>query len=209
MVLRLVCINIQMINEKSYQWIEKLWGENMKSLMIIQRTLKVLKTLSRIAMIVSFIVVGSALLGALCVIEWQLEGTLGIGRSIVELVGIMNWKQAICELLSDAVFAFTSDFLHLFAWSYLKLEQDEGTPFTYNGANKMRSLGIKVVVMLLVAVIISAVIYGCFKVEKPVDHNNAISVVLGIVLILISLVFRYGAELEMKALKLNRFEENC
>lgn len=196
-----------MINEKSYQLIEKIWGENMKSLMIIQRTLKVLKTSSRIAMIVSFIVAGCALLGVLCVIEWQLEGTLG--RSIVELVGTMSYKQAICTLLSDAIFAFTSGFLYLFAWNYFKLEQDEGTPFTYNGANKMRSLGIKVIVMPLVAVIISAVIYGCLKVENPAYDNNAISVVLGIVLILISLVFRYGAELEMKALKLNRFEEKC
>jgi len=40
------------------------------------------------------------------------------------------------------------------------------------------------------------VIYSCFGITNAPDWSNAVSVELGIVLILASLVFHYGAELE-------------
>lgn len=79
-----------------------------------------------------------------------------------------------------------------------KTEQADGPPFTHSGADQIRSLGIKTIVMPLVAVIISAVVYSCFGLTNAPDWSNAVSVELGIVLILASLVFHYGAELETK-----------
>lgn len=168
----------------------------MKSLITIQKTFKVFKTLSMIAMVISFIAAGTALLGLLCVIEWQSEGMLGFGRSIMEFTGTRSLEPAICALLSDVVFALTDGILFLFAWNYFKAEQEDSTPFTHSGADKVRSLGIKTIVMPIVAVIISSVIYQCFRVEPALEWSNDVSVVLGIVLILASMVFRYGAELE-------------
>lgn len=168
----------------------------MKSLITIQKTFKVFKTLSMIAMIVSFIAAGTTLLGLLCVIEWQSEGMLGLGRNIMEFTETTSLEPAICVLLSDVVFALTDGFLCLFAWNYFKRELADGTPFTHSGADNVRSLGIKTIVMPLVAAIISAVIYGCFDMTNAPAWSNAVSVVLGIVLILASLVFHYGAELE-------------
>lgn len=168
----------------------------MKSLITIQKTFKIFKTLSMIAMIISFIAAGTALLGLLCVIEWQSEGMLGFGESVMAFIGTTSLEPAICVLLSDAVFALTDGFLCLFAWNYFKTELTDGTPFTHNGADKVRSLGIKAIVMPIVAVIISVVIYACFDITNTPDWSNAVSVELGIVLILASLVFHYGAELE-------------
>lgn len=168
----------------------------MRSLITIQKTFKVFKTLSMIAMIVSFIAAGTALLGLLCVIEWQSEGMLGFGKNVMAFTGTTSLEPAICALLSDAVLALTDGFLFLFAWRYFKTEQADGTPFTHNGADQIRNLGIKTIVMPLVAVIISAAIYGCFGMTNAPDWSNAVSVELGIVLILASLVFHYGAELE-------------
>ncbi|MDO5785771.1 MAG: hypothetical protein Q4P20_11990 [Eubacteriales bacterium] len=170
----------------------------MKSLITIQKTFKVFKTLSMIAMIVSFIAAGTALLGLFCVIEWQSAGMLGFGRSVMEFAETTSLEPAICALLSDAVFALTDGFLCLFAWNYFKMELADGTPFTHSGADKVRSLGIQTIVMPPVAVIISAVIYSFFGMTNSADSSNAVSVVLGIVMILASLVFHYGAELEMK-----------
>lgn len=170
----------------------------MKSLETIQKTFRVFKKLSMLAMIVSLIAAGTALLGLLCVMEWQAEGMLGFGRSVMAFTGTTSLEPAICALLSDAVFALTDGLLFLFAGRYFKTEQADGTPFTHSGADQIRSLGIKTIVMPLVAVIISAVIYGCFGMTNAPDRSNAVSVVLGIVLILASLVFHYGAELETK-----------
>lgn len=170
----------------------------MKSLHAIQKTFKVFKTLSKVAMILSFVAAGMALLGLLFAIEWQSEGTLGFGRNVIELTGSTSLEPAICALLSDAVFALTDGLLFLFAWNYFKAEQADGTPFTYRSADQIRSLGVKSIVMPLVAAVISAVIYGCFDMKNVPDWSDAVSVVLGVVLILASLVFRYGAELEEK-----------
>ncbi len=176
----------------------------MKSLKMIQNTFKVFKKLSMLAMIVSFIAAGTALLGLLCVIEWQSEGMLGFGRSVMVFTGATSLESAICVLLSDIVLALTDGFLFLFAWRYFKTEHADGTPFTHSGADQIRSLGIKTIVMPLVAVIISAVIYSCFGVTNAPDWSNAVSVVLGIVLILASMVFHYGAELEMRVKEASR-----
>jgi hypothetical protein len=89
----------------------------------------------------------------------------------------------------------TDGFLFFFANRYFKQELADGTPFTLAGARQVKSLGIKTIVMPLVAVIISAVIYECFDLTRPGDWGNGTAVVLGIALILFSLVLRYGAEL--------------
>lgn len=169
-----------------------------KSLEAIQKTFRLFKTLSMLAMIVSFIAAGTALLGLLCVLEWKSEGMLGFGKSVMVLTGTDSLKPAICVLLSDAVFALTSGVLGLFAWNYFKAEQANGTPFTHRGADQLKNLGIKTIIIPLAAIVISAVIYQCFDAAPAVEWSNAVSVVLGAMMILVSLVFRYGAELEIK-----------
>lgn len=46
------------------------------------------------------------------------------------------------------------------------------------------------------AEILSAVIYGCFQLERENEMNNAVSITLGVVMILFAQVLHYGAELE-------------
>lgn len=101
----------------------------------------------------------------------------------------------IGKLLSDTVFALTDSILFLFVFRYFRQELAEGTPFTVKGAEQAKSLGIKTIVMPLVAVIISAVIYECIGLNQPADWSNGTAVVLGIALILFSLALRHGVEL--------------
>ena len=171
----------------------------MKSLDSIQKTFKVFKTLSMIAMITSFAAAGAALLGLICVTAWQSKGMIGLGRSVMALTGEASLEPAICALLADAVFALTDGLLFLSAWNYFRAEQADGTPFTHGGADQIRRLGIRTIVLPIVAIVISAVIYGCFEMRGPADWSNAASIVLGVALILASLVFRYGADLEARA----------
>lgn len=169
----------------------------MKTLESIQKTYKVFKTLAKIAMILSFVWAGTTLAGLLCGIAWRTSGSvIGISmENALKLTQAAGLEQMIGALLADFVFALTDGLLFLFTHRYLKQEQADGTPFTLAGAEQVKSLGIKTIVMPLVAAILSAVIYECFGLAHPSDRGNGTAVVLGIALILFSLVLRHGAEL--------------
>lgn len=173
----------------------------MKTLESIQKTYKVFQALTRIAMILSFIWAGTLLLGVLGGIVWQSGGNI-VGVPVeyaLKLTQTGAVLQMIGVLLGDFVPALTEGLLFLFAHRYFKQELADGTPFTTSGADQVRSLGIKIIVMPLVAIIISAVIYECFGVTRPGNWDNGPAVVLGIALILFSLILRHGAELRDNA----------
>ena len=169
----------------------------MKTLETIQKTYKVFTTLAMIAMILSFIWAGTLLLGVLGGIVWQSGGNIvGVSAEYaLKLTQTGAILQMIGVLLGDFVLALTDALLFLFALRYFKQELADGTPFTATGAEQVKSLGIKTIVMPLVAVILSAVIYECFDLTRPGDWGNGTAVVLGIALILFSLILRHGAEL--------------
>lgn len=169
----------------------------MKTLESIQKTCKVFKTLTKIAMILSFVCAGIALAGLLCGIAWRTGGNV-IGISMedaLKLTRANELNQMIGELLSDVVYALTEGILLLFAYRYLKRELEDGTPFTAEGAKQVKRLGIQTIVMPLAAAILSAVICECFDLTCPGDWGNGASLALGVALILFSLVLRHGAEL--------------
>ena len=80
----------------------------------------------------------------------------------------------------------------------LKKELADVTPFIQSGADQPLRLGIRTIILPLVAVILSAVFYEVFDVAQTLrtDSGNLPSLTMGIVLILVSLIFRCGAELE-------------
>lgn len=169
----------------------------MKTLQTIQKTCKVFQTLAKIAMILSFVWTGITLVGVLCGVVWYTGGHVygASHEGALQLTQAAGDLQMIGVLLGDFVFALTDGLLFLFAHRYLKQELADGTPFTIAGADQVRNLGIKTIVMPLVAAILSAVIYECFCLAHPGDRDNGTAVVLGIALILFSLVLRHGAEL--------------
>ena len=62
-------------------------------------------------------------------------------------------------------------------------------------------MGVRTIVLLLAAAVFSTLTYEFFgrATAMVVDWDNLVSVSLGLVMILASLVFRYGAELEGEA----------
>lgn len=88
-----------------------------------------------------------------------------------------------------------SGLLLWFAHSYLTHELADGIPFTDSGATELRRLGVLTIVLPLVGLIVRAIPYAAFDVSVPGGSDNASSVILGVVLIIASVVFRYGAEL--------------
>ena len=78
---------------------------------------------------------------------------------------------------------------------YFKTEQADGTPFTADGAKRVKRLGIHCIWLPIVATVIATVILTCFGADGSVELTNLPGIATGIVLILASLIFRYGAEL--------------
>lgn len=172
----------------------------MNSLTAIQKTFRVFQVLAKVAMILSFVWAGLAVLGLLCGAVWYSGGTL-VGadqETLLSLTSADSLNRMIGTLLTETVLALTDGTLFLFAFRYFRQEQADGTPFTQSGADQIRRLGIRTIVLPLVAAILSAVFCKLFDVTDPPDWSNLPSLTMGLVLILASLVFRYGAELEKR-----------
>lgn len=170
----------------------------MKTLQTIQKTFHIFAVLVKIARI--FSIVGAVLCGvgaflvALGQTQWQAFRLLG--EEIVVIPVGMAVNQVLTELLTGVIMLSTEAVLLYFAGQYLKTEQAEGTPFTENGAQMLKKLGIRCIYMPIVAIVIASVVMVCLGAEELGDVGNLPSVAMGITMILASLVFRYGAELE-------------
>ena len=175
----------------------------MKSLETVQKTFRVFQILTKVAMILFFVWAGLAALGLLCGVVWSSGGTVvGADRELLYTLTETNGlSQLIAVLLGETVMALTDGTLLAFAYNYFKAEQAAGTPFTHEGADQIRRLGIRNIVLPLVAAIIIAVVFAVFGVPQPAgsDWSNISSLSTGIVMILASIIFRYGADLEAKA----------
>ncbi|MCI6646260.1 MAG: hypothetical protein MSH16_01285 [Oscillospiraceae bacterium] len=168
----------------------------MTALEKLQKIFHVFRVLAKAAMILCFVAAGLAVAALVCLLIWKNGTALYLDGRFVAVSGVAEVHAGICALLSAAVMTLTDGVLFLFAWQYLKAEEAAGTPFTVSGADTVKKLGIRIIVLPLVAVIISAVIYGCFGLTPDVDISSGGCVITGGVLILVSLIFRYGAELE-------------
>lgn len=178
----------------------------MKSIDIIQIMSKVARVLSMVAFVGSIVGICVCLLGII------LAG-LGVGETIklggVTLHGLID-KTGYDY---DGIYAFLSAWLIVcigeavlahFAANYFKNELAIGTPFTKSGAKELLRLGILTAVLPLVAqiaaTICARIMCAVLDVSPVLTENmhieNGDSVILGVAFIVISLLCRYGAELQ-------------
>ena len=172
----------------------------MKSLQTIQKTFRVFQTLSKIAMVLSFVWAGLAALGLLCGVLWYSGGNVfGVNQELLYSLTVTGGlTEMIGVLLVDFILALTDGILLVFALRYFKAEQADGTPFSHSGADLMKRLGILLIVLPAVATILVGILHGIFDMVQieAADVGNGTSVMMGIMLILVSLILRYGAEME-------------
>lgn len=170
----------------------------MKSLQTIQKTFRVFQILAKIAFVFSIVGASICAVGALCAVTWYSGGTVFtlFGEPVPIFAGDESLNQMLAVMLSNLVYMTTDAVLLGFAGQYFKIEQATGTPFTEKGANLIKKLGIRCIWMSIVAIVVASVITTCLGAERGGDVSNLPSVIIGIVLILASLIFRYGAELE-------------
>lgn len=174
----------------------------MNSLTTIQKTFHVFQILTKVAMILCFVGAGLCLLGLLCGVVWYCGGTV-VGAdqaALYRLTASNGLREVIAACLTGFILTLTDGVLFAFVMRYFMAEQADGTPFTQQGAVRIRRLGIRTIVFPMVAAILCAIVCSLCDLPRNTggDWNNFSSVALGVGLILTSLIFRYGADLEEK-----------
>ena len=170
----------------------------MEQLQKIQKTVHIFEILTKIAYI--FSIVGAVLcaVGAVCALSYLSGGQVFslFGEPLTIFSTTRSMGETVAVMLADFVMITTEAILLSFALRYLKAEQAAGTPFTEAGAEMLKRLGIRCIWMPIVAMVVVSVIGVSYGVENIGSESNLPSLVMGIVLILASMVFRYGAALE-------------
>lgn len=172
----------------------------MKTLQTIQKTLDIFKKLTKVAYVLCIVGAITAAVGAVCAgVGYNGGNVFSLYGEPIELFPEgTDLRQKCAELLSATLTLSANAILLWFLHGYLKGELADGTPFTEKGAEQLKKIGIRFIYIPIVAIAISEVIAALLGVKNAEVADNFGSLATGIVLILVSLIFRYGAELEQK-----------
>ena len=169
----------------------------MSNLEKIQKGMRVLQILSKIVLVCAIVGVALTSIAAVLVtadvlnMENQYLHVLLVTAEMSKgrLAGILT-AEAISLLFGGIPMAF--------AYRYFTAELKEGTPFTSAGADRVKQLGIMEIVISMISMSVVDGIYENIGLAEWNRFDDAGSVTLGICLILLSMVVRYGAELEQR-----------
>ena len=172
----------------------------MEQLQKIQKTFHIFEILTKIAYIFSIVGAVFCAVGALCALCYLSGGQVFslFGEPITIFSTTRTMSETLAIMLADFVMITVEAILLSFALRYLKAEQAAGTPFTEAGADMLKKLGIRCIWMPIVAMVLASVIGVCYNVENIGSDSNLPSLATGVVLIIASMIFRYGAALEEK-----------
>ena len=172
----------------------------MEQLQKIQKTFHIFEILTKIAYIFSIVGAVFCAVGALCALCYLSGGQVFslFGEPITIFSTTRTMSETLAIMLADFVIITVEAILLSFALRYLKAEQAAGTPFTEAGADMLKKLGIRCIWMPIVAMVLASVIGVCYNVENIGSDSNLPSLATGVVLIIASMIFRYGAALEEK-----------
>lgn len=169
----------------------------MTNLEKIQKVMRVLQILSKIVLIFAIVGVILASIGATLVASDVLN-TENQFLHFISVTAEMSKGQIVGTLTAAAVSLLFGGIITAFVYRYFTAELKEGTPFTNAGADKIKQLGIIEIVLSVISMRIVDGIYEKIGLAEWNRFDDAGGITLGICLILLAMVVRYGAELEQK-----------
>lgn len=173
------------------------------------KELKTIQSLSKIGKVLSNIVFICCIVGfCLCVV-----GAIGVAIGFEKIrlgsVTVEGLVQNDLDLSKAALLAATCGgavicaaeaVLAKFAVHYFTRELDDGTPFTRGGAGELQRLGILAICIPIGAQILCSAVAAGISNELAADLEPAGSVGLGIMMLVMAQVCKYGAALEERRL---------
>ena len=169
----------------------------MTNLEKIQKGMRVLQILSKIVLIFAIVGVVLASIGATLVAR-DVANMENQFLHFISVTAEMSKGQIVGTLTATAVSLLFGGILTAFAYRYFAAELKEGTPFTNAGADRIKTIGIMEIVLSVISTGIIDVIYEKIGLTEWTRFDDAGGITLGICLILLAMVVRYGAELEQK-----------
>lgn len=169
----------------------------MSNLEKIQKGMRVLQILSKIILIVAIVGVALASIGATLVAS----DVLNMENQFLHFLSVtaeMSKGQLVGILTAAAISLLFGGIIIAFVYHYFTTELKEGTPFTNAGADKIKQLGIIEIVLSVISMWVIGGIYEYIGLTEWNRFDDAGNITLGICLILLSMVVRYGAELEQR-----------
>lgn len=169
----------------------------MSNLEKIQKGMKVFQILSKIILVFACVGVAFASIGATLVAA----DVLNMENQFFHFLSVtaeMNKEQIIGIMTAAAVSLLFGGIFTAFAYRYFTAELKEGMPFTNAGADRIKQLGIIEIVLSVIPMWVIDGIYENIGLAEWNRFNDVGSITFGIFLIAISVVVRYGAELEQK-----------
>lgn len=167
----------------------------MSNLEKIQKGMRVLQILSKIILILAIVGLVLTSVGAILVASDVLN-TENQFLHFLSAAAEITKGQLVGTLLAAATSLLFGGIFTAFVYRYFTAELKEGTPFTSAGADRIKQLGIIQIVLAVVSAAITDGIYDKINLSDWNRFDGAGSITLGICLILIAMVVRYGAELE-------------
>lgn len=173
-----------------------------KTLHTIQVLAKIGKVLSTIVFVLSIVGAAGCIVGAVC---WEKFGNFEIDlggvtiHNIVEAETGMTSGGVFTACAVGFVLVLGEVFLAKAAQRYFKHELDSGTPFTMEGAKELKSLGIKTIVIPVIAYVAAAIVHGVMVSALQMgggefDTDITVNLGLGIMFIIGSLLCKLGTQ---------------
>ncbi len=179
----------------------------------MEKTLKKIQVLAKVGRILSMIVfiasivgaVGSALgMFSLAIIGEKAFVVGGVTvHGMIESGSGANVATVYASLIVAIICCLGEIYVAKLAQKYFEYEIEVKTPFTLDGAKKLKKLGIVVIIVSIVCIVLSAIAVAIVEivcemsvVDASVNANLAdgSQVALGIMFIVMSLMLRYVAE---------------
>lgn len=170
-----------------------------KTLNTIQTISKVGKVLSAVTFVCCLVSGICCVVGAACV---GIPGTLRIGgvtiHSIVADIEGVSVGTAYTAMLMGSIFCAAGCVVSKLAERYFENELAAGTPFTVEGSRELLRLGICTIAVPLGAIVLAEILYKVASIRfagvADMHVGGDISIGLGLAIIVLSLVCKYGAE---------------
>lgn len=179
-----------------------------KTLESIQKISKVGKILSKIVEICCIVGTVLCVIGAVFMSAGQTD-TIKIGdvsmHSLIEQSTEMSVGTMWAGIIIGLIACIIEWIIARMTGKYFKHELMAGTPFTFDGAKELKRTGVFMIVLPLIAIMMSSIVLGVANVTAganidEVNVGNVGSIGMGITFIILSLIFKHGAEIsEQKA----------
>lgn len=173
----------------------------MNPLQKIQKVSRLGQILSKIVFI--FCIIGAAgcvagIVGLIFIPDGYTIGKITI-HSVVEKSDDISTGTCYAAMAVAIVFCIGEAILAKIAERYFTHELAAGTPFTFEGAKEMRRLGFFTICIPVASILLSSIVYAVMTVAfsdvEELHLNNTLSIGLGIMFIVMSLLCQHGAEL--------------